>query len=146
MCCDRGCSSNRRRTKKIIQEDYEDINTGGRFEIEFRYAAMLFVMGVTFLYSSGMPCLYPIAAAFFFVGYWIDKILLLCFNRKPVQYDSYLAKKSLGWYKFILIMHVLLGTIMYANSSIVPSKYVWLDKANTLLEYADSGWEVKNFF
>jgi hypothetical protein len=90
-CWDRSCSCNRRRTRKMIQEDYEDINTGGRFMIEYRYSNLLFVLGVTFLYSSGMPVLYPIAAAYFFVGYWVDKTLLICFARRPVAYDSYIA-------------------------------------------------------
>lgn len=103
-------------------------------------------MGITFLYSSGMPILYPIGAAFFLVGYWVDKILLLRFNRRPVRYDSYLSKKTLWWYKFILVMHVVFGTIMYANSSICPSKYVFLNTANKILEEASTGWRVKNFF
>ncbi len=60
--------------------------------IEFRYSNLLFVLGVTFLYSSGMPILYPIAAAYFFVGYWVDKMLLVCFARRPVNYDSYMAQ------------------------------------------------------
>lgn len=37
-CCDRGCTCNRMRTKKLIQEDYEDTNTGGEFLLEFRYS------------------------------------------------------------------------------------------------------------
>lgn len=145
-CWDRGCSMNRRRTRQVIQEDYEDKNIGERFEIEFRYASILFVLGITFLYSSGMPILYPIAAAFFVVGYWVDKILLLRFNRRPIQYDSYLSKKSLQWYKFILLMHVIFGTIMYANSSICPSRQVFMDTANKILEEAATGWKIRSFF
>ena len=120
-CFDRGCSCDKRKTKQIIQEDYEDINTGGRFMIEFRYANILFVLGVTFLYSSGLPILYPIAAAYFVFAYWIDKTLLICFTRRPICYDGYLAKKSLNWYKYILLMHFIAGFLMFANSSILPS-------------------------
>lgn len=120
-CIDRGCTCNKRKTRQIIQEDYEDINTGGRFMIEFRYSNILFVLGVTFLYSSGMPILYPIAAAYFFATYWADKILLICFTRRPIVYDSYLAMNSLNWYKYILLMHFIAGFFMFANSSILPS-------------------------
>lgn len=138
---DRKCSCDTKKTRKLIQEDYEDLNTGNRFEIESRYASLLFVLGVTFLYSSGMPILYPIAAAFFFVGYWIDKMLLLKFYRKPIHYDGHLSKKTLGWHKFILLMHVLGGTLMYANSSIVPSRSVWLKKISSFVNTnTDSGW------
>ena len=37
-CCDRGCSFNRRITKKLLQEDYEGIYTGPEFIMEIRYS------------------------------------------------------------------------------------------------------------
>ena len=122
------------------------MNTGSRFEIEFRYARMLFVIGVCFLYSSGMPILYPIAAGFFFVGYWVDKILLLEFLKKPIIYDSFMSRKTHNWTKFILVMHVIAGTLMYSNSSICPSRVIWESHANSLLNSVYTGWKVKNFF
>lgn len=145
-CWDRSCSRDRRKTKKLIQEDYEDINIGTRFEIEFRYASMLFVVGVCFLYSSGMPILYPVAAGFFFAGYWADKIMLFYYFRKPIAYDSYMARKTQDWYRFILIMHILAGTLMYSNSSICPSRVVWEKAANSILDTVYTGWKVENFF
>ena len=45
--------------------------------LEYRYANMLAILSVTFLYSSGIPLLYPLACIFFFVTYWVDKFLLL---------------------------------------------------------------------
>jgi len=93
-----------------------------------------------------MPILYPIAAAFFFVGYWVDKILLLRHNQRPVKYDSYLAKKSLNWYKFIIVMHVVFGVMMYSNSSICPSRQVFMNSAKKILEEAKTGWKIRGFF
>jgi hypothetical protein len=112
--------------------------------IEFRYSNLLFVLGVTFLYSSGMPILYPIAAAYFFVGYWVDKMLLVCFVRRPAAYDSYMAQKSLSWFKLILLMHVVFGTIMYANSSIVQSKHLFGEKTENRSGLASPGWWARN--
>lgn len=103
---------------------------------------MLFVLGVTFLYSSGMPILYPIAAAFFFIGYWVDKILLLNFYRKPIMYDGYIAKRILDWYQFILLMHVIGGVFMYSNSSIVPSKVIWIKTINSIISMTPSSWRI----
>lgn len=37
-CCDRSCSCDRKRTKQLLQEDYENINTGNLFMFEFRYS------------------------------------------------------------------------------------------------------------
>ena len=36
--CDRGCRSDIRKTKKIFQEDYEDIYKGPEFSLDFRLA------------------------------------------------------------------------------------------------------------
>jgi hypothetical protein len=35
---DRGFTCNRRITRKLIQEDYEEVYTGQQFLLEFRYA------------------------------------------------------------------------------------------------------------
>lgn len=94
-CCDRGCSCNRKKTKKVIQEDYEQVNMGNDFMLEFRYANILTILSVVFLYSSGIPILYFFAALFFFITYWIDKCLLLKCYKKPVMFDEFLAIQTL---------------------------------------------------
>lgn len=37
-CIDRGCTRDIRRTKQVLQEDYEEIYTGEEFQFEVRYA------------------------------------------------------------------------------------------------------------
>ena len=37
-CFDRGCSFNKRRTGKLLQEDYEELYMGPEFLIEVRYS------------------------------------------------------------------------------------------------------------
>ena len=83
-CCDRGCTCDRRKTKQLVQEDYENINTGNEFMFEFRYSSLLTVLAVAFLYSGGMPVMYPTAATFFYITYWIDKCLILRYYRRPI--------------------------------------------------------------
>lgn len=73
-CCDRGCTCDRRKTKQIIQADYEDVNTGAMFLIEYRYSQILTTLFIIMMYSSGIPLLYIIAMVSFFVQYWFDKI------------------------------------------------------------------------
>lgn len=148
QCLDRGCSCDKKKTRQTIQQDYEDINTDSDFEIELRYANLLFMLGVCFLYSSGMPILYPIGAAYFLLGYWIDKFLLLKASKKPVRYDGYIANKSLNWYKFIIVMHVIAGCLIYSNSSIILTRYVFGSKETitNIWEKNTGGWKVKDFF
>lgn len=59
--------------------------------METRYSNMLVVLAVTMLYSGAMPVLYVSAGLFFFVTYWVDKILLLRCYRKPIKFNNYMA-------------------------------------------------------
>ena len=61
--------------------------------LKFRYANVLSVLTVIFMYSSSMPILYILGVFFFFITYWIDKFLLFRYYKKPVMFDSYLARK-----------------------------------------------------
>jgi hypothetical protein len=43
----------------------------------YRYATMMTMIYVVMFYGSGIPILYLIAAIYFFVTYWTDKLLIL---------------------------------------------------------------------
>ena len=87
--------------------------------MEFRYANMLTVLAVAFLYSGGMPIMYPVAGLYFFITYWMDKCLLFNCYRRPVQYDNYLARRILGIFKYILILHIIGFLLMYGHTPIL---------------------------
>ena len=88
--------------------------------LEFRYSNMLIMLSVTFFYSSGMPILYPIAALYFMITYCTDKWMLFHYYRQPPMYNSYLAKKTLYWFKYIILLHIIGAVLMFSNSSILP--------------------------
>lgn len=89
--------------------------------LEYRYANILTVMAIAFLYSGGMPLLYPVAAIFFAVTYWVDKCLLFKSYRKPIMFNNYLALRTLTYFKYILILHVIGVLFMYGVSPIVDN-------------------------
>jgi hypothetical protein len=104
----------------LTQADYEDINTGGEFMMEFRYANLLNVLMCTMLFGAGIPILYFIAFLFFVVTYWADSLLLFTCYRKPINFSEDLALKSMKWFKYALALHLICGMLMYSNSSILP--------------------------
>ena len=110
---------NPRKTRKIIQEDYEDLNTGADFMFEFRYSNMLTVLSVAFLYSGALPIMYPVAALFFFITYWMDKCLLFRCYKKPIKFDNYLAKGTLAYFKYIILGHMCGFLFMYGLTPIL---------------------------
>jgi len=122
-CWDRKCTCNEKKTRKLTQEDYENVYVGGDFMFEFRYANMLTVLAVTYLYSGGMPILYPVAAMFFFVTYWTDKCLILRCYRKPIKFDDYLARTTLSFFKFILVLHLIGTLVMFDLTPILQTSF-----------------------
>ena len=89
--------------------------------LEFRYSNMLTVLSVSLLYSGGMPFLYPVAALFFFITYWIDKCLLFKYYRKPIHFNNYLANRTLDYYKYILVLHIVGFLLMYGLTPILQN-------------------------
>ena len=88
---------------------------------EFKYSNILTVLTVTLLYSGGLPILYPTAALFFFITYWMDKCLLLRCYRKPIKFDNYIAKHTLVCFKFALLAHIGGFLLMYSDTTILQN-------------------------
>jgi hypothetical protein len=89
--------------------------------MNYRYTNIITVVFLVMIYSSGIPILYPIAAIYLTSVYWTDKYQLFNMYKQPPMLDSYIALKTLAWFKFALFFHVLVGTLMYANSEILQS-------------------------
>jgi hypothetical protein len=119
-CCDRSCTCNHKRTKKLIQNEYEAINSSEPLEMEDKYASSLVVILLVMMYAPGIPILYVIAMLYFFVTYWIDKFLIINHHKKPLFLDEKLALKILWWYKLALLLHLIVGILMYSNARILP--------------------------
>ena len=88
---------------------------------EFRYSNMLTVLAIAFLYAGGLPVMYPTAFIFFFITYWFDKCLLFNCYRRPIKFDNYLAKRTLGYFKFILLLHIVGFLLMYGFTPILQN-------------------------
>ena len=85
---DRGCTCDKRKSKKYLQSDYEELYTGPEFHLDARLAQIIAITWTTFMYSPALPILFIIAAINFFIIYWIDKWLILRFYRTPKNYDE----------------------------------------------------------
>ena len=104
--------------------------------LEFRYSNILSILAVIFFYSGAMPILYVFGIFYFFITYWIDKWLLFTYYKKPVMFDSYIARKSLSWFKWILLLHCCGFIIMFSNSEKIP--LVIKEKENEMIYKGDA--------
>ena len=87
-CWDRGCGWDKRKSKKYLQSDYEELYTGPEFYLDARLAQIVAITWTTFMYSPGLPILFIIAAINFIIIFWVDKWLILRFYRTPKNYDE----------------------------------------------------------
>ena len=73
------------------------------------------------LYSSGMPILYPVATVGLFLMYWLDKLVLVRWSKRPLPYTLELCDYSVHLMQYSLIPHFILGFFMFSNQAIFSS-------------------------
>lgn len=73
------------------------------------------------MYSTGMPILYPFAALFYLILYWVYKGLLLKYYSRTTKFNEEIPMKALGWVKFGLVMHIFIGSLMLSNQNYFPT-------------------------
>jgi len=74
------------------------------------------------MYSSGFPVLYPVAFIFYTVIYWVYKFFLLKFYSKSNRSNEILAIESMSYIKYGIIIHMIIGGLMYTNTNILTPK------------------------
>ena len=118
---DRHWTRDSRKTRKLTQQEYEQINTGSELDMAGRYSDLMVVTYIVMFYGSGMPVMYPLAFCYFFITFWVDKFLILKCHRKPKIADDTMMTKSLNYYGFAVLLHLLGGALMYSNAKILPT-------------------------
>ena len=120
-CCDRRCRCDQRKSKKILQDDYEELYVGTEFVMDSRMAQILAIIWATFMFSPALPLLYPIAVVNLTNIYWLDKLQVLRFNRIPKNFDEGLVIKLLNYAKLTFPIHFVTGCILLSNQKILAS-------------------------
>ena len=112
---DSRCRLNKYSTKKTSVHDYIEIWSGDKFYIHFKYAAVLNIVFVTFLFGFGMPILFPIAAFSFLIIYVIDVLLLYYSYRAPPAYDKKISDEVLSLIKYAPIPYLAFAYWMVSS-------------------------------
>ena len=73
------------------------------------------------MFSTGLPILYPFACIFFFVLYWVYKFLLIKYYKKTTRFNEEIPVESLNYFKFAILMHILIGGAMISNSNLLQA-------------------------
>lgn len=86
--------------------------------MHFKYAAMLNVVFVTFMYGLAVPLLFPIACVFFAVSYIVERLALAYSYRKPPMFDDVLNKSAIDSLKVAPIFMMFFGFWIFGNRQI----------------------------
>ena len=126
-CFDSGCDGGKTRTKKVLKKDYIQLYQGEQFPIDFRFAEIFVNTFIALFYSSGMPILYFFTFLHLFLCFWIDKLLILRYYRKPADFDLKVAKFYLHIAVFGIIFHCLFAIWVFGNPDyIADASKSWL--------------------
>jgi len=67
-----------------------------------------------------LPILYPFAAVFFFVLFWVYKGLLLKYYTRTTKFNEEIPIESVQWIKIGLFIHIFVSSMMLSNNKIFP--------------------------
>ena len=110
------CCGDKEFTKKLTQTEYNALWDGGEFELPARYGAIQMVFWVTMMYGSGLPIMYPIACAFYFFAFWVDKWAITKLYNRPAHSDGRLAQSLTHTMVYGVLLHAILACWKYSNS------------------------------
>lgn len=109
-------------TKQLTQDDLETLYTGEKFEGDKSISRMTSTLLVCLAFSSGMPILYFIAFAFFFITYLTNKVMLMQYYQKTNTLNRVVPMYSVYKFKIGIFFHMYFGIFMMTNPSIFETK------------------------
>ena len=111
-----GCKRAAMRERAVTQRQLNLSYSGRVFKLEYRYPTLLNVVFVSFLYSAGMPILYPIGALTFTIMYLTDKVALLRLYNRPPKYKVSLAKLAYRSIPIAVVLHLIFAVWIYGGN------------------------------
>ena len=89
------------------------------FPIEERYADLISIVVIVFLFSAVMPTLYIIG--FISIAFMIlsDKVLLFRVFQKPINYTADLQKKVSKTLYVVMIIHCVISPLLLSSSELM---------------------------
>ena len=121
---DRMWSCDPRKSRKYLQDDYEELYVGTEFLLDARLAQVIAVIWATFMYSPSLPILFPICLVNLMTMYWVDKSFVLRFNKTPRNYDETIILKQVQFLKLTFLFHFVTGLMQLSLSPILESNSV----------------------
>jgi hypothetical protein len=137
MCCGKA------KTKLQTIQAFVNLYSGPEYMMHFKYAGMLNIIFVTFMYGLAVPLLFPLSFLFFAVSYMVERICLAYSYRLPPSFDDALNKSALSILKFAPLTMSLFGFWVMGNQQIFSNNiYGRTYKTDPVITH-HKGYEIK---
>jgi len=103
------CCAHKARFQYLMNKYYEGLNVN----LWDRHASILVNTFFAMTFSSGMPLLLPLNVCLLLVQYWIDKILLVKYAKKPPPYGMTQQNLTFNILPFALCLHFFIGFFVF---------------------------------
>ena len=111
-------------TKFLRKSDLHKLYTGPQIESGEKFAQMFVSICVSFMYSLGLPILYPIVALAMIVSYWFNKVMLMRFYQRTYEFNETLPMQSMQMMKVAFIAHFAVGIVkLYMGKHILEQTH-----------------------
>lgn len=125
-------SHHNHKTKCCTQKQYVDLYGGGDFQIHFRYASIMTMVFLSFMYGMAIPILFPVTLFGITSIYVNERVLLAYSYKKPPPLDEDLELRSYKFLKFAPLLMFLIGYWSLSNQQVFYNvvserKYSWTE-------------------
>jgi len=114
----------------LTQDELNRMHVGPEFEFAFNYAQMLSTFFVCLIFSTGIPILYPIAAANFMIFYIMEKYFFIHMYKIPPHFATLVGRRVAGLIPLGILIHLAMSIWVLSNNSLFQRSTSGTDDAN----------------
>lgn len=118
-------------SKVLTQDELNKLYAGPDVEFAFNYAQLLSTIFVCLTFATGIPVLYPIAAANFTCYYFTEKFFFVNLYRIPPHFNSLIGKRATSMVPIALFAHLCVAIWMLSNTELFDNPHYVLVKSVT---------------
>lgn len=102
----------------LTQDELNRLHVGPEFEFAFNYAQMLSTFFVCLTFSTGIPILYPIAAANFLFFYFSEKYFFIHMYKIPPHFATLVGRRVAGLIPLGILIHLAMSIWVLSNNTL----------------------------
>lgn len=110
------------KTKSTLAYDYAELNSGTEHLLYEKYPRLLNIVFVSTFYGFGLPILPVVILASLVVSYFLDKLIVMFYHRKPPLYDDTLNKVSIEFLKLAALFYISIAYWVLTNKQMFGNR------------------------